>query len=101
MSKPGSAETPYTAAVAAVLAEIARVVRELSTDLRSGRGIAVSALLKDVHDAVRGLRTELDLSGDSPWSRQVTAIRAEISKLVSTEINLMLGRVRRLMRPRP
>jgi hypothetical protein len=41
------------------------------------------------------------LSGDSPWARQLTAIRADISKLLSGEINLMPGRVRRLMRPRP
>jgi len=94
-------ETPYNVAVPIVLAEIARVVGELGTDLKSGRGIAVSALLKDVHDAVRGLRSELDLTGDTAWARQLAAIRAEISKLLSSEINLMPGRVRRLMRPRP
>ena len=94
-------ETPYTAAVDIVLAETARMVSELSADLKSGRGIAVSALLKDIHDAVRGLRSELDLSNDSPWARQLAAIRADISKLLSAEINLMPGRVRRLMRPRP
>ena len=93
-------ETPYTAAIDIVLAEIARMVGELSNDLKSGRGIAVGALLKDVHDAVRGLRSELDLSKNSNWSRQLAAIRADISKLLSAEINLMPGRVRRLMRPR-
>ena len=94
-------ETPYKIAVTIVLAEIGRMVSELSSDLKSGRGIAVSALLKDVHDALRGLRSELDLSGDNPWARQLAAIRADISKLLSSEINLMPGRVRRLMRPRP
>ena len=93
--------TQYAVAVTIVLAEVARTVNELGTDLKSGRGVAVVAMLKDVHDAVRGLRTELDFSGDSAWGKQLAAIRAEISKLLSGEINLMPGRVRRLMRPRP
>jgi hypothetical protein len=94
-------ESPYGAAVSMVLTEVARMVSELSTDLKSGRGIAVAALLRDIHDALRGLRSELDLSGDSAWARQLSAIRTDISKLLSSEINLMPGRVRRLMRPRP
>ena len=89
-------ETPYGVAVPIVLAEIERMVHELGSDLKSGRGIAVAVLLKDVHDAVRGMRSELDLTSDSPWGRQVAAIRAEISKLLTSEINLMPGRVRRL-----
>ena len=55
------AETPYAVAVDIVLDEIDRRVRELAGDLKSGRGVAVSALLKEIHDAVRGLRSELDL----------------------------------------
>ena len=94
-------ETPYALAVSIMLAEIERMVGELGTDLKSGRGIAVSALLKDVHDAARGLRTELDLSGRPQWQRQLTTVRAEISKLIAAEIELMPGRVRRLIRPRP
>jgi len=93
--------TQYAVAVTIVLAEVARTVNELGTDLKSGRGVAVVAMLKDVHDAVRGLRTELDFAADSAWGKQLAAIRAEISKLLSGEINLMPGRVRRLMRPRP
>jgi len=93
--------TQYAVAVTIVLAEVARTVNELGTDLKSGRGFAVVAMLKDVHDAVRGLRTELDFAADSAWGKQLAAIRAEISKLLSGEINLMPGRVRRLMRPRP
>jgi hypothetical protein len=61
----------------------------------------VTALLKNLHDAARGLRTELDLSVDSPWSRELTAIRTEISNLLKTEIDSAPGRVRRLLRPRP
>ena len=48
------AETPYAVAVEIVLEEVDRRVRELAADLKSGRGVAVAALLKEVHDALRG-----------------------------------------------
>ena len=76
------AETPYNVTVPMVLTEIARMVAELNTDLKSERGIAVTALLRDIHDALRGLRSELDLSGDSAWAKQLATTRAEISKLL-------------------
>jgi hypothetical protein len=95
------AETPYVTTLDIVLEEVDRRVRELAGDLKSGRGIAVSALLKDVHDALRGLRTELDLPQDSSWSKQLATLHSDIAKLLSAEIELMPGRVRRLVRPRP
>jgi hypothetical protein len=95
------AETPYAVTVHIVLEEADRRVRELATDLKSGRGIAVAALLKEVHDALRGLRSEIDLPAESPWGKQLTAVRAEVSKILTAEIELMPGRVRRLIRPRP
>jgi hypothetical protein len=95
------AETPYAVAVTIVLEEVDRRVRELAADLKSGRGIAVSALLKEVHDALRGLRSEIDMPTESAWGKQLTHIRAEVSKILSGEIELMPGRVRRLIRPRP
>lgn len=95
------AETPYAIAVSIVLAEIERMVGELRLELRSGRGVAVSALLKTIHDAVRGVRTEMDLSVDSTWGKQLAAVRAEISDLLKSEIESMPGRVRRMLRPRP
>jgi len=93
------AETPYALAVTIVLAEIGRMVGELSADLKSGRGVAVAALLKDVHDAVRGVRTEIDLSTDTPWSRQLAEILTQISEALTAVIELIPGRVRRLLRP--
>jgi hypothetical protein len=84
-----------------VLEEVDRRVRELATDLKSGRGIAVSALLKEVHDALRGLRSEIGMTAESAWGRQLAAIRGEVSKVLTAEIELMPGRVRRLIRPRP
>src|SRR5262249_44252918 len=95
------AATPYAAAVNIVLAEVERLVKELKADLKSGRGVAVIALLKMIHDAARGRRTEMDLSVDSAWGRRLAAIRAEISNLVKWEIESAPGRMRRLLRPRP
>ena len=60
----------------------------------------MTSLLKCIHDAVRGVRTELDLSGDSHWARQLAAIRSEMSDVLTAEIESVPGRVRRLVRPR-
>ncbi|MCX7310904.1 MAG: hypothetical protein NTV56_04095 [Alphaproteobacteria bacterium] len=95
------AETPYAVTVQIVLEEVDRRVRELAADLKSGRGIAVAALLKEVHDALRGLRSEIDLPAESVWGKQLTTLRAEVSKILTGEIEMMPGRVRRLIRPRP
>ena len=50
---------------------------------------------------MRGLRTELDLRNDSVWGKQLTAIRAEISNSLQSEIDSVPGRVRRILRQRP
>jgi hypothetical protein len=93
------AETPYARAVSIVLGEIECMVNDLRGELKAHRPVA--SLLKNIHDAVRGVRTEIDLSGDSPWSRQLTAIRTEVSDVLRAEIEAAPGRVRRLLRPRP
>lgn len=95
------AETQYGVTVSIMLAELERLIGELRSDLRSGQGVAVGALLKTIHDAARGLRTELDLPIDSTWGRALAALRAQISDLLRSEIEAMPGRVRRLLRPRP
>jgi hypothetical protein len=94
------AGTPYGVAVNIILADIARMVRELKADLRGGGSMAVTSLLKCIHDAVRGVRSELDLALDSPWSRQLAAIRSEVSGALKTEIESIPDRVRCLLRPR-
>src|SRR4029077_7914967 len=43
---------------------------------------------------------ELDLRTDSTWGRQLTAIRADISNSLQSEIESVPGRVRRLLRQR-
>jgi hypothetical protein len=93
------AETPYARAVTIVLGEIECMVSDLRAELKAHR--PVNTLLKAIHDAVRGVRTEIDLSADSPWSRQLTAIRTEVSDVLKAEIEAAPGRVRRLLRPRP
>jgi hypothetical protein len=95
------AATPFAIAVTITLADIERMVGELKAYLRGGRSLAVTSLLKCIHDAVRGVRSELDLATDSPWGRQLAAIRGEVAKALSTEIESTPGRVRRLLRPRP
>lgn len=93
------AETPYAVAVTIVMGEVECMVGDLRAELKAHR--PVTSLLKNIHDAARGLRTEIDLSNDSPWSRRLMAIRTEVSNVLKTEIESTPGRVRRLLRPRP
>lgn len=64
------AATPYALGVTIVLEEMERIMSVLRADVKAGRFAAVGGLLKDIHDAARMLRTEMDLSGDSPWARR-------------------------------
>jgi hypothetical protein len=73
----------------------------LTLDLHRGQAAHVTALLKDIHDIARGLRTEMDLAGDSPWSRRLSAARSAIAELLKYHVESMPARVRRLLRPRP
>lgn len=93
------AESPYALAVSIVLGELDFMVGELRSELKAGRPVA--SLLKGLHDAARGMRTEMDLSVDSAWSRQMAAIRSAVSNMLTAEIETTPGRVRRLLRPRP
>jgi hypothetical protein len=92
-------ETPYAMAVTLVLSETQCLVSELRAELKSGRPIV--SMLKSIHDAARGLRSEIDLSVDSPWARQLAAMRADVSALLKAEIETTPGCVRRILRPRP
>jgi hypothetical protein len=93
--------SPYAIAVTMVLADIERMVLALKNNLKRGATVEAAALIKSVHDAARGLRTELDLSGDSPWARQLVAIRSDVADVLKGEVESVSGRVRRLLRPRP
>jgi hypothetical protein len=91
----------YAVAVSIVLAEIERLVAALRDHVRRGQFAPVGEMLKDIHDGARLLRTEINLSGNSPWARQLANIRGEVSKLIKAEIETVPGRMRRLLRVRP
>ncbi len=93
------AETPYAAAVTIVLGETEWMAGELRAELKAGR--PTTSMLKNIHDAARGLRSEMNLGVDSLWSRQLAAIRADLSGLLRAEIEATPGMIRRLLRPRP
>jgi hypothetical protein len=95
------ADTPFAVAVTVVLADVERMLGRLRDALKGGSASAIGALLKEIHDAARALRSEMDLSGDSPWARQLAGIRTGVSALLKAEIDSTPGRVRRLLRPRP
>jgi hypothetical protein len=93
--------TPYAPAVTVVLGEVGRMVAALRRDIKRGQFSPASARLKALHDTVRMLRTEVDLSGDSPWSRELAGLRTAASQLLKAEIEPAPGRVRRLLRQPP
>ena len=94
------AQTPAALAVTFVLDDIELQAMQLRDELE-GRDVASAvALLKEIHDAARGLRTELDLSGDQPWGRRLAAVRADISAAIEGQIVAVPGRVHRLLRLR-
>jgi hypothetical protein len=95
------AESPYAAVVEILLTDMERMIANLRESLKVGRSGEVASVLKDIHDTARALRTEMDLSGDTPWARQLAALRAEVSRLLQAEIDMLPGQVRRLLRPRP
>ncbi|MGB6753716.1 MAG: hypothetical protein WBE71_14420 [Xanthobacteraceae bacterium] len=92
------AESPYAAAVNIVLGEAENVTAELRAEIKVGHPVA--SMLKNIHDTAREIRSEINVSFDSPWSRQLTAVRDDVSALLKTEIETTPGSVRRLLRPR-
>jgi hypothetical protein len=94
------ASTSYAVAVQIVLSDVERAVARLRAELKRAKADSVEPLLKDVHDSARALRTELDLSGDSPWARQLAQVRADVSEMLKSAIESAPGRVRRLLGPR-
>ncbi len=94
------AATPYGVAVTLVINELSDHIAELRQDIARGRLDSLSHRLKIVHDSLRGLRAELDIRNDSAWGKKLSAIRAETSNILKSEIEVVPGRVRRLLRQR-
>jgi hypothetical protein len=94
------AATSCGVAVTMALHDLSMVAMSLRADIKRGQFNDVAEHLKTIHDGVRGLRTELDLRNDSPWGKQLTSLRADISNALQSEIDSVPGRVRRLLRQR-
>jgi hypothetical protein len=92
--------TPAALAITLVLDDIELQTMQLREALDGHDVDRAVALVNEIHDGARGLRTELDLSGDQPWGRQLAAVRAEVSALLENRIVAVPGRVHRLLRPR-
>jgi hypothetical protein len=94
------AATPYGLAVSMVLYDLAMLVDELHTEIRRGQFDRSAHQLKSLHDGVRDLRSGLGFRSDSQWGRQLSSIRADISNALTSELESVPGRVRRLLRHR-
>ncbi|MDU6325344.1 MAG: hypothetical protein E6605_35630, partial [Bradyrhizobium sp.] len=94
------AATPFGVAVTIALNDLANLATVLRADIRRGHFANLGDTLKTLHDGVRGLRTELDLRSESNWGKQLTAIRADISNALQSEIDSVPGRARRILRQR-
>ena len=94
------AQSPLAYAVTFVISDLTITADDLRAALKAGRFPQAAALLRTLHDGVRGMRTELDLSRASSWARELAALLGDVSDILQTEIETVPGRVRRLMRPR-
>ena len=94
------AATPYGVAVTMAIHDLASLAATLRADIRRGHFTNIGDMLKILHDGMRGLRTELDLRSESTWGKQLTAIRADISGALQSEIDSVPGRARRILRQR-
>jgi hypothetical protein len=94
------AATPFGIAVTIALHDLSCLAASLRADIKRGHFENVAEQLKNLHDGVRGLRTELDLRNDSAWGRQLASIRTDISNTLQSEIDSVPGRVRRILRQR-
>jgi hypothetical protein len=94
------AATPYGVAVTIAIHDLASLAATLRADIRRGHFANIGDMLKTLHDGMRGLRTELDLRTESNWGKQLTAIRADISNALQSEIDSVPGRARRILRQR-
>ncbi|EJW10172.1 hypothetical protein A33M_0421 [Rhodovulum sp. PH10] len=92
------AESPYGLALDMVLGDVERQVRDLVRDFRRGQMVRAIAQLKDVHEAVRGLRSEVNMVAGTPPARRLAAVRAGVADAFKSELESIPGRVRRVIR---
>jgi hypothetical protein len=80
------------------LAEIEGVMDRIKADPNDP---SLARLLRNIPEAARGLRPNLDVPADSPWRPQLVAIRGQFSGRLKREIGSLPERVRSLLTPRP
>jgi len=99
-SAPRVAETSYAFAVDLVVDEIGRQAARIPLGLRARTTGEVCASIKKFHDYSRALNTELDVSIDTRWTKQLAQLRTDLARLLRSKIDGLPGQVRRLLRPR-
>jgi hypothetical protein len=82
-----------------VVGEIEAEAAAMPAALREGADVA-AARVKDLHDAIRVLRTDLDLSGENPWTRRLAALRTDLARALGAEVETLPGRIRRILKLR-
>lgn len=90
----------YRQAVDLVICEIERSALRVTDALIGRRMDLAIAGVKEFHDTVRSLRTDMSLSGDGPWQRRLSRLRADLAKRLTVELESLPGEIRRLLRPR-
>jgi hypothetical protein len=91
---------PYRAAIDLVICDIERAAIRASAALKAGKTDKVVAAVKEFHDSVRTLRTDMNMAGDGPWQKRVARCRTELARLLTAEIEPIPGTMRRLLRSR-
>lgn len=92
------AESAYGLAVTMVLGDTERTVRDLVRHFRRGQMASAAERLRDLHEAVRGLRSEINMVSGSGPARQLAAVRAGVADAFKSELETIPGRVRRIIR---
>lgn len=94
------AVNPYRFAVDLVVADIERSAQRVSRALKEGSSEKLAAAIKDFHDSIRSLRTDMSLAGDGMWQKRLSKMRADLARLMTAEIEGVPGEIRRMLRPR-
>jgi hypothetical protein len=90
----------YGAAISLVLSEIERWAADLGEHVAARRFAEATQRVKGLHDTVRLLRTDVDFSGESPFSRRLATARATIARDIGRSLEPVPGQVRRILRLR-
>jgi hypothetical protein len=95
--RSNTSSAPYRLAIMLVVANTEDSLSALRTALKSGDTETVSESVRAIGLALKGLGSELDLSGNSWASQKLEAIRNEVQSLLAAEIEAVPGSVRQLV----